>query len=971
MSPTRVSFTSVPLGKTTFQITTSVGKQLQTYDIRSGLNLVFLSSPQTPHTITATCAYKDRIFVAWGGGQNTTGRGLWVFKRGKLIEQVYVPDASQEIRQLHLMGSWLIGCGTRTIEVWKYDKSSYEHYTSLLPFGTGSSISDQILCGIACIMPTYLNKVLVARLDGMVEFWNISTGRCVHTISPPKPSCGAVTALEATPVLSCVAIAYTDGSLFIHDVEYDQIILSLDQSSFPVTAITFRTDGLGAGKDGRTDGVMATASVDSGDITLWDLNDGGRVAGMLRAAHETTVQKGVGITGIEFLPHQAVLVSTGFDNALRTWVFDQTPFSPVPQMLHARSGHAGPVNALNFLPASSDGSDAKGKWLLSASQARDLWGFSLRRDGQSSELSQGNVKHKTKKMGHLHDTSSTVQNLKAPPITMIACTLNKDGGMGAGGGPIWQNIKKANAEKSSMTGWESIVTAHENDNVARTWFWGRKRAGRWTLKTGDNQPVSSIAMTACGTFAIVGSTGGGMDMYNLQSGIHRQRFPPKLSPAQVKQLRLRELQNNDGMHGTRGHRDSIKGIAIDTLNQTVVSCSLDGSIKFWDFATGLEIDNILLGPCAPVALRYNATSGLASFACDDLCIRILDIETKKIVRELRGCVGQIYDHCFSHDGRWIISSAMDSVIRVFDLGTGHLIDAFKTANCTALSFSSTGEYLATAHAGSIGINIWNNTTLFRQVPSRQIDGDRGILDLTDSAIFDDVNVLTLEDAVEDDLQPPVRQSAEVEQLNDDLLTLSLVPKSRWQSLLHLDDIRARNKPIEPPKKPQKAPFFLPSALSIMSQQKPAEVETNGVAPAERSRISKLQQSSETKDSQFSNVLAATGTNVDPDASTFISHMSSHSPSQVDLEIRSLILMEMVPFVNALTIRLDRKRDFELVNSFMACFLRMHGDVLQDSEDIELKLTMRRWDEALKKEEARLGQFVGYCKGVIDFLRSSR
>lgn len=971
VSPTSVPFTTVPLGKTTFQVTTSVGRQLQTYDLRRGLHLVFLSSPQTPHTITATCAYKDRVFVGWGGGHGTQKRGIWIFRRGKLEATIEVPDGSEEMQQLHILGPWLIGCGTQTIEIWKSKNGSYEQYTSLNPFGSGVKPGNKILSGLICTMPTYLNKILVARMDGIAEVWNISTGKCVHAILPPKASCGAITALQPTPALSCVAIAYADGSLIIHDIEYDETILSFRQSSVPITSISFRTDGLGAGEDGREDGVMATASVDSGDITLWDLTSDGRVVGRLRAAHEMTAANGSGITKIEFLPNQAVLVSAGLDNALRTWILDQTPFSPIPRILHARSGHGGPVTRLEFLPASSDGSDAAGKWLLSASQARDLWGFSLRRDGQSSELSQGNIKHKAKKIGHLRDTPSTVEDLKAPRIIMIACTLNRDGGMGATSGPIWQNTKRSNAELSSMTGWESIVTAHENDNVARTWFWGRKRAGRWTMKTSDDQPVSCVGITACGTFAIVASTGGSIDMYNLQSGIHRQQFPPKLTPAQAKQLRLRQLQPNNGTTN-QGHQGSVSGVMVDALNQSLVSCGLDRSVRFWDFSTGIQNHKLTLGSCAPTSLRHNATSGLVSLACDDQCIRILDIETKRIVRELRSHAGQIYDHCFSHDGRWVVSCAEDSVIRVFNLATGHLIDAFRTATCTGLSFSSTGEYLATAHAGSIGINIWNNMSLFRHVPSRKIDEETGVLDLREGAVFGDTSILAIEDGMVDGQPAGVEGFDEVEQLSGDLLTLSLVPKSRWQTLLHLDDIRARNKPIEPPKAPEKAPFFLSSALSIAAQEKPAEVNATGaVTSAERSRITKLQQSASAGESRFSSLLASFSTGGDSDASQLLSHLSSLSPSQMDLEIRSLTISEMVPFVEALAIRLQRKRDFELVNSFMACFLRLHGDVVQESADGELKMAMRRWDQAMREEEERLGQLVGYCKGVIDFLRSSR
>ena len=122
------------------------------------------------------------------------------------------------------------------------------------------------------------------------------------------------------------------------------------------------------------------------------------------------------------------------------------------------------------------------------------------------------------------------------------------------------------------------------------------------------------------------------------------------------------------------------GIVVDNLNQNVLSCSLDGAVIFWNFLTGRLIHRVQLDTAAPTAMQYNPTSGLVSLACDDFCIRVLDIETKRIVRELWGCVGQIYDHCFSHDGRWIVACSMDSVIRIYDLATGHLIDAFPNSD---------------------------------------------------------------------------------------------------------------------------------------------------------------------------------------------------------------------------------------------------------------------------------------------------
>ena len=92
---------------------------------------------------------------------------------------------------------------------------------------------------------------------------------------------------------------------------------------------------------------------------------------------------------------------------------------------------------------------------------------------------------------------------------------------------------------------------------------------------------------------------------------------------------------------------------------------------------------------AVTSLRYSSSSELVAFSCDDLSIRVVDMETRKIVRELWGCGGQINDFAFSNDGRWIIAAAMDSIVRVWDLPTGHLIDMFRVAStCTSVAMSS-------------------------------------------------------------------------------------------------------------------------------------------------------------------------------------------------------------------------------------------------------------------------------------------
>ena len=148
VSPTIVPFTSVPLGKTTFQITTSVGRSLQTYDLKRGLNLVFITRPQTPGPISATTAWADKVAAAWSTGSE---RGVWIYKRGKKVAQLEAPlDANEDIVQLQVFGSWIVACCRTKIEVWS--ALDGEHYTTL----AATNGDDDVLTGGICSMPTFV-----------------------------------------------------------------------------------------------------------------------------------------------------------------------------------------------------------------------------------------------------------------------------------------------------------------------------------------------------------------------------------------------------------------------------------------------------------------------------------------------------------------------------------------------------------------------------------------------------------------------------------------------------------------------------------------------------------------------------------------------------------------------------------------------------------------------------------------------
>lgn len=79
--------------------------------------------------------------------------------------------------------------------------------------------------------------------------------------------------------------------------------------------------------------------------------------------------------------------------------------------------------------------------------------------------------------------------------------------------------------------------------------------------------------------------------------------------------------------------------------------------------------------------------------------------------------------------------------------------------------------------------------------------------------------------------------------------------------------------------------------------------------------------------------------------------------------------ELLHFIRAMTSRLVARRDYELAQAWMTVFLRLHFDLVLESDALRAELAT--WRECQARERERLDGLVGYCGGVVGFLRSPR
>ena len=102
---------------------------------------------------------------------------------------------------------------------------------------------------------------------------------------------------------------------------------------------------------------------------------------------------------------------------------------------------------------------------------------------------------------------------------------------------------------------------------------------------------------------------------------------------------------------------------------------------------------------------------------------------------------------------------------------------------------------------------------------------------------------------------------------------------------------------------------------------------------------------------------------------FFNYVKTLSPAAVDLELRSLVMLDSLKlFLNALTQRLRSRRDFEAVQTYQNVFLRVHGEMLVGNP--ELREQMEILLKAQRSESDRVLGLITSSLGTLDFVRDT-
>ncbi|KAJ6699672.1 WD REPEAT-CONTAINING PROTEIN 36 [Salix purpurea] len=603
--------------------------------------------------------------------------------------------------------------------------------------------------------------------------------------------------------------------------------------------------------------------------------------------------------------------------------------------LRFRSGHSAPPLCIRFY--------ANGRHILSAGQDRAFRLFSVIQDQQSRELSQRHVSKRAKKL------RVKEEELKLKPVIAFDCA----------------EIRERD--------WCNVVTCHMDTAQAYVWRLQNFVIGEHILRPCPENPtpVKACTISACGNFAIIGTASGWIERFNLQSGISRGRY-----------LDVSE-------RGSCAHESEVVGVACDSTNTQMISAGYHGDVKVWDFK-GCVLKSRWEVGCSLVKIVYHRLNGLLATVADDFIIRLYDAVALRMVRKFEGHTDRITDLCFSEDGKWLLSSSMDGTLRIWDVILARQIDAVHVdVSITALSLSPNMDVLATTHVDQNGVYLWVNQSMFSGASN--IDSYASGKEVVNVKLPSLSSVEGSNVENEDTDKPTVNQSISnkvytfpaFSQQIPDLVTLSLLPKSQWQGLINLDIIKVRNKPIEPPKKPEKAPFFLPSVPSLSGEIlfKPSEpVDGEDIKPdkAESDKrkldipatqfLELLQSSSETKN-----------------FSAFTEYIKGLSPSNLDLELRMFQIIdededeeELVnrPEFISIELLLDYfiheiscRNNFEFIQAVTRLFLKIHGETIRCNSKLQDKA--RKLLDTQSAVWQRVDKLFQSARCMVTFLSNSQ
>ncbi|EEA07894.1 Utp21 specific WD40 associated domain-containing protein [Cryptosporidium muris RN66] len=962
----KVPFIIEKLG-TEYFVIVSIGYYYQVYDL-DHLRIKYISV-RMPEPIENMTVHYEVVYISMG-------RSIQGYHRFQKV--IDLPNLHKtNIVGMFILGDYLISWDKSIVVV-----TDIKNKCTITEIQIDIDISSNIVTVLHPI--SYLNKILIVHSKGC-ELWNIRTNKRIHIFasldSAILNSSSSVLRNSTIHNLSInfstatcsnhpdiIGIGTKCGRILVLDLVND-IVLSQFQHSpeqGSVTTLSFQTDK-----------PYLVSGCENGDVVLWDLEKT-KVVHIIESVHESQVAH------VSFVPGMPIFITSGHDNSLVQYILDGVNLTP--RELRSRRGHSNPITWMSFYNALPE----KGRDILCASNSHTcgyLGKISRIQQHQNRIFSQNALKKK-------FNESCFLPFKRLPPIVDVASAASRH--------YDWANIVSVHEKMHQVFVWSghSSVLIPRYLTLEKYLKSRNKNEKSHLLNSSITShavttskrllPIAkAVGVTECGNYAVVGYSDGTIHRFNLQSGLHSGEFVNKNeTPRSILAIH----------------------ISKSTLLLSVEHDEFNYYLSIWSIKPIKHLNTSTIGELKNNSHSEPFVSRLwgvfIGFGFSNGRVILYDYQSQIISREFKCTESSITDLTMSTDGRWLVISSTNSEMFIFDIISSSLLDwiKFKSPVIRCI-FDDSNTFLVTSHSHSNGsLSIWANKLALTlntssdglpKQPTKPIliedPPNNFISDIEANERPSQDNESGIPDCMQTDPTTSLIHNTGNEKvdiaekkLKSELIELSGLPIATIQSLLYLDVINERNKPVEPPKKPEDAPFFLPS----MTDSKFDDYGNVDEIEHKKSQ-SKINYSKETNnnkpvlESGFKSELqillssiAYIESNKDESEdiiSKITKLLKSKSPSGVHLLIKQLgplsggDIEEIVNMACYFEYAISLKTDADLLQAYLHIFLENHSDVIL--ENIEHHDRLGRIIESLNKStSADWAKLQNYLQDISCFLK---
>lgn len=168
------------------------------------------------------------------------------------------------------------------------------------------------------------------------------------------------------------------------------------------------------------------------------------------------------------------------------------------------------------------------------------------------------------------------------------------------------------------------------------------------------------------------------------------------------EIEIWNLKTGELIATLKEHSKPVASLGVSLDDRYFVSSGFDGKIIIWDLQTK-KVYKSFAGPeglvINSVSFIPNTTYIIAGF--NDGSAKVLDYSNGRLVFNLRGHEGEVYDVAVSPDGRYAVTACSDKILRLWSLSNGSIIKQFYDfkSEIVRVAFSKNGQLFAAGGGG--------------------------------------------------------------------------------------------------------------------------------------------------------------------------------------------------------------------------------------------------------------------------------